>query len=498
MATVSLNGLHHWSQWTVFTLYGIVTLCLIGGKVAQAEVCDFTHDSRTNPEDIFLSTYEERPVDETLIALDVEGTIGTSGDIKLEIDDTTYLKLDEKNITWKMQYDLDTIKVKQVTVKVDCYKLSNSFKKSINIHIDIYDINDNDPFFIGGPYVLNISELWPPGIVIFDGVEADDNDIDTSSTELIYSYEAEGFGDFVFTPKEELMIAPAGLDYETRSFYNVTLFVKDDSDNSTPRTGISYLFINVLDGDDQNPVFGSTHYSATVIEEVSGVTLDVNPPIYAYDPDFGLNETIIYSFANPQNLLDYEKLESDNFRINTTTGEITIIHAVDKENQTDDIFIRVRAAQKDQPAYRYNFILVVVSVIDVNDNAPVMGMSNYTGIITEDSPIGAFVSEFGATDNDQAFDVDSEGALTYGISDNQTFSVLNNGIILTAANLDRETQDIYTVTLTATDGNLVDTTELTITVTDANDNAPEFNATEYAFDVVEGLDNQLIGSVYVS
>ncbi|XP_077865937.1 cadherin-related family member 1-like, partial [Saccoglossus kowalevskii] len=288
--------------------------------------CDFTYEAESNPSEISSEIYEERPVGEIIFALDFVGI-----DIELELVDTTaylnvldYLQIDGQNITWKKQYDLDDKRKNRMTVTLNCIQNGN-VERTVNVVIDIFDVNDNDPYFIGGPYVLNISELWPPGIVIFDGVEADDNDIDTSSTELLYSYEAEGFGDFIFTAKEELMIAPAGLDYETRSFYNVTLFVKDDRDDSEARTGISYLFINVLDGDDQNPVFGSTHYSATVIEEVSGVTLDVNPPIYAYDPDFGLNETIIYSFAN------------DVFTVETVSdGRLTLGQVKVKDNSALD------------------------------------------------------------------------------------------------------------------------------------------------------------------
>ena len=58
----------------------------------------------------------------------------------------------------------------------------------------------------------------------------------------------------------------------------------------------------VTDGDDQDPVFADVTYRLAIPEEndtLIGQYLQTTPPLYAYDLDFGINETVEYRI-NPE------------------------------------------------------------------------------------------------------------------------------------------------------------------------------------------------------
>ena len=125
---------------------------------------------------------------------------------------------------------------------------------------------------------------------------------------------------------------------------------------------------------------------------------------------------------------------------------------------------------------------VTVTVLDVNDNRPVFGQSDYSTTVTEDSVVGREVSNLTAIDADS----DTNGQLSYSITrgNNQgTFHLDSaSGTLTTASTLDRETTASYNLTVQAIDGGspaLSLSINVTITISDVNDNPPVFEKTMY-------------------
>ncbi|XP_070544624.1 protocadherin Fat 4-like isoform X2 [Ptychodera flava] len=490
----------HWFTITI-KICIILLVSLLNGKTAAAAGCD---NSYTSPYDI--DVYEEREEGYVYEQLKFEGNIGQSNDdIRLELvnqDDfnaTAYLKLEGKNLTSAHPYDYDVHQI-DLHLTVNCYIVPNTAaSRSLDISLFVHDVNDNDPYFKNAPYYAEVNELTPPGFVIFTAIQADDDDHKDDHNKFGFELTGPGSDHFTLTPSEDIEVAME-LDYETMPFYQLTLIVRDRVTGG--RNGTTFLYINVTDGDDHNPVFNSSSYTATVLEETNNTVLHVEPPIYAYDPDVAIFQPIIYSFTSADNLEDYTKLENENFRINSTTGEITVINPIDREELTEDrIRFSVRAAQADKPTFRYTLVIVQVTVLDINDNAPEIMSDNHTAVLAEDAPVGSFVTEVEAHDKDEGDNAVYEFVVfpedTFEI-DTTTLGVFHFGRIRLKDNsmLDADTApDVYiNVTVYAVETETEErlssqNVTIHIKIEDVNDESPQFSQSIYVGSVFENATN---------
>ena len=127
---------------------------------------------------------------------------------------------------------------------------------------------------------------------------------------------------------------------------------------------------------------------------------------------------------------------------------------------------------------------VIVNVIDLNDETPLFNSASYNSHVTENALIGSSVMTVTASDKDAA-----DSALAYELSGKNSshFTVTSNGLIQTGRDIDFESVQGYSLTLTATDSaNNTGTTVIIITVVNMNDNDPVFSASTLSVDVSEG------------
>ena len=123
---------------------------------------------------------------------------------------------------------------------------------------------------------------------------------------------------------------------------------------------------------------------------------------------------------------------------------------------------------------------LVITVEDVNDNAPVIDPPNLSYTISEDASISDPVVQVTASDRD----LGENGELAYSIIDpsGSPFRVDSNGAITVRQLLDFETDDSYNLTIQVADlGNPVmsSTERYFIQIENVNDNAPTFSAPAY-------------------
>lgn len=173
----------------------------------------------------------------------------------------------------------------------------------------------------------------------------------------------------IYGESQLFLVVKKRLDRETISQYNLTISACDGGVPSN--CGNLKLVLNILDINDQNPVFLKSHYKFSVLEDQTpGAVIG---QIDAVDSDEGVNGQVRYSIigSNPNsmeknNLLKY-------FNLDTNSGQLILKSALDYE---DKQFFSFGVEAKDAgvgslPAYATVDILVV----DVNDNSPEISVS---------------------------------------------------------------------------------------------------------------------------
>uniref|UniRef100_A0AAQ4RL66 Cadherin domain-containing protein n=1 Tax=Gasterosteus aculeatus aculeatus TaxID=481459 RepID=A0AAQ4RL66_GASAC len=263
----------------------------------------------------------------------------------------------------------------------------------------------------------------------------------------------------------ELVLQKA-LDREKQAVIELTLTAIDGG--KPPKTGNVQIQVNVLDVNDNSPVFSKSLYKVQVSEnENAGTTLLA---LSATDLDDGVNGQIVYSFTEKRRFNP-----DDVFSLNESTGEIKVKGNIDyEENQAYEI--RVQARDKGTPP-RSAHSKILVEVIDVNDNAPEISVSSIMSPVKEDAEIGTVVAMVTITDHDGG-----KNGLTYcKIIGSLPFKLKSNYknyySLLVDGPLDRESVSQFNVSIIATDEgipSLSSTSVINVKVSDVNDNPPRF------------------------
>ena len=157
--------------------------------------------------------------------------------------------------------------------------------------------------------------------------------------------------------------------------------------------------INVTDSNTHKPIFWQRISRQRISEAtaVDGRVLIVK----ATDGDQGLNAKLTYAIE--QSL--------QNFKINSKTGEITVLSLLDRET-TSQYRFEVSATDHGNPPFK-GTANVHITVTDVNDNKPRFLQSNYEKPILENVQ-PATVLEVSAVDDDEG----SNKAIIYSFAKN--------------------------------------------------------------------------------
>ncbi|XP_050342547.1 cadherin-23 [Nymphalis io] len=398
----------------------------------------------------------------------------------------------------KLDYDIDDEDKRLFKFDV-VTSVNNKELSSARINIKLLDVNDNAPVFDEPQYKFNVSESAPVDYKIGD-VQATDIDYGIFG-EIEYSL--TGFGSHLFkTDKNSggLFVANI-LDYETQKSYSLTLFAKDGGGKGTTTS----IFVDVLDANDNAPVFEASEYSRTIRD---GAT--------TFEPQLVVRATDIDGPSQGGGRVRYS-LESDNsiahkgnvFAIDEDTGEITIMTKVEtmdtprgqyelvvratdygkptKFNETK-VYIRVGVPGNQRPTFKgnYHHYKYIVNQRNPESNEDFtfdLNPMNYKASIREDASPGQNVTTVVASDPDGLDDL-----LTYHIvSGSKDNFVINerSGLITVSndSNLDRDVNpDRYEIIVSAVDSGIpipeTATTTVFVTIQDVNDKSPKFNVTE--------------------
>ena len=350
------------------------------------------------------------------------------------------------------------------------------------LYVSLIDENDFTPTFSQTMFYVDISEDLEVDSLVAH-IPAIDEDYKHNS-HLTYNITGGNVNEtfLINTTTAEVFLVKE-LNREVLSSYVLTI---EATDNGTvPLIGYTSLHIKVLDVNEFAPQFKKLNFSAAVSEDIAYDEIIVK--IEATDKDSGVNSEIVYSITN--------STVNDQFKINSTSGEITINSELDYELYQVHYLIVTASDSAPIAKQLSTTVEVTIIVFDVNDNVPEFNQDHYEASIFEDAEPFSDVLEVNAVDIDSdlnaeiiyslEFNGDSNAASTFFI-DAMTgeINVTNSSV------LDYEKRVNYTFGVIATDQGippLSSTSSITVLVEDVNDNSPSFTKSVYTGSLMENL-----------
>lgn len=349
------------------------------------------------------------------------------------------------------------------------------------VSIEIVDVNDHAPTFPEKEKLLEISESALPG-ARYQLQAARDPDGGVNSVQQYKLSHNDHFRIEVKDRGEDrkmpFLILQKPLDRETSRKHKLVLTALDGG--RPPKSGTMEIIVDVLDVNDNMPVFTQEVYSVTLKENVPVGTTVIQ--VNATDMDDGPNGEVFYSFGK-----DIDNRLTKLFDLNSITGEMTVIGPIDFE-ETNSFEIDIQASDKG-PVPLTSDKSITIKIIDVNDNVPEIEVTSLSSAVPEDCKTGTTVALISVSDSDSGVN----GKVLCYITEDTPFRLMassqdNIYALVTASSLDRESVPRYDITLLAKDAGqppLSSVKTITVQVSDVNDNSPQFSLSPYAFYVFE-------------
>ena len=268
------------------------------------------------------------------------------------------------------------------------------------------------------------------------------------------------------------------LDYETLSYYLLTLIAMDGG--SPSRTTSATIEVFVSDVADSLPQFNASSYRASILETTATGSYILT--VHATSQDSAPLATVNYVVLGGD--------PSGRFHLDPNTGRLTLLQSLDFETQ-QQFALTVQALSQASASLRSQ-VTVSIVVVNVNDHYPTFSRTQYTSSISEGAAAGQRVTRVSAEDLDSG----TFGDVTYRINSSDASIVSTflldplSGIITTAASLDREQRVQYSFTVIAEDGGdppLTGQVRVVVRVSDVNDMPPVFEMSAYHASVAENV-----------
>ena len=315
---------------------------------------------------------------------------------------------DQKKLRLVKPLDRDEEDLSSVMFQVTCTTLDTGRRKTIPVVVTISDVNDNAPEFMGAPYVIAVPESTPVNTTVFRGlkahdpdsnvngqvefrvVPADNNDIDGDEE----TDDSDGYGAFeIDLPHQGLLRLTEKLDYERTKRHYVTIVASDRAVDEANRFSVTTtLTVNVIDSDDQDPIFSEKEYTAKVVRGMTSGALEVRPEKISAEDSDSLRTPVLYSFSGgePSSYSSY-------FSIDPKTGVVSQVRAVGPDSPVEKFELRVRAEEVSS-ARRSARTKLVINVLAEDINPPELRATAIEGFVDENAPVGTKVKDANGND----------------------------------------------------------------------------------------------------
>ncbi|CAH8532558.1 unnamed protein product [Schistosoma rodhaini] len=423
----------------------------------------------------------------------------------------------------------------------------------LEIFVEVLNINDIEPTFSKAVYEIQIKEDIPVNSTIYE-LKATDKDVNSTITYSMENGVDLNTTLKFFIKSNGYVIVQQKLDYEQRNMYSFTVRASDGEFFALARIVITILDVNdeppeyVLNP--QQLTILENKPAQTFIGHLLVVDRDspeVNGQVHCEEPHHLKGKQPIvfvqesmYSLPRQQSSsLSISELTSDlNNNNNNNYLPTSLSHLSSSENHiyqrltlySLSEFDRENGPDKyksilhcwdgitsqtpyDSSIYMNNYaplnysksstlvslsqtatMTITLHIVDANDNEPTFEKQFYKAEIKENSPIGTKIIKIHAVDKD----VGVNAQIYYSLQENELFVPYFKidpimGWIVNSAELDREAQVIFQLTVLAIDGGYdaldssrlqrslnqiknyhTATTQVLINILDENDNPPEF------------------------
>ena len=383
-----------------------------------------------------------------------------------------------------------------VVMARDSGPISTQLSSEVNVSVTVTDINDNVPTFLDSNFVSAVREDAPP-LTPLIVLEAFDED---SGANAEISFALDPLGDnkfFILDPQTGLLsLSPnTGLDYEIQQTYEFVAIATDSG--SPPLSSNTTVTIVIEDVNDNAPIFEFTLVDASIVENSAPGQSVIY--VTATDADSGKNAELSYDIMRQiENESDCystcqtpdavctslpttsDSTASSSFVVHNQSGLVTTTFPLDREERESHLLV-VQATDSGRETRLSGLTCLLVTVVDKNDEIPTFPEEGYEAQISEFTGEGLRIVQVVAMDGDKAQNAEVRYEI---LSESSGFAVHpETGEVVTLGGYDRETRDRYDVIVLAIDGGdppLNSSTVVRVTVTDENDNAPQFDQSEYS------------------
>lgn len=394
--------------------------------------------------------------------------------------------------------------------------------------IPIRDYNDNKPTFLGRPYNAKVVETSKIGhvldlspIIVIDRDEGINSEI-TLSCYREKNEEVDSPCDYfnVLTVKKSAGNYTAeihlikSLDYESRKSYVLTILARDGS-RENPLSSNATVNINVIDDQDQPPVFHSEPYSVSLQENMEAdlMVLALN----VSDGDAGDPNDIIMTLEKEK--FGYFKL------LKSGKGQaqlVTTDKKIDRENQEIlenggyyTFYVKATEVLKNHTLGDFTSSPITIMIQDVDDNVAEFNKPTFNLTIPENLEFDTALPRLSIIVNDKDMGVNSRYNLTISNVKNAdgVFDIFpksaegRSQVIVKVKNPSRLDYDVesddkrtFVFEIIATVNHLpVSKTLVEVHLEGINDNFPIFDQSNYRLRVEENSDIGLkIGDIYAT
>ncbi|KFD66569.1 hypothetical protein M514_01566 [Trichuris suis] len=306
---------------------------------------------------------------------------------------------------------------------------------SFQATIEVMDENNNAPVFLENPVYLDaVENMIPEGqSAVLGYLKAVDSD-SGQNARITYSIVGGNGSVFEVDPTTGEIRLLQLLDREEKP--NYTLLVQATDAGFPALSSIAHVFVNVIDLNDNAPVFVEPYYHSEIVENrMPGAVL---LQLVATDADEGANGLVVYRLFD----------SNVPFAVDRETGILTTTEPLDREQKSTWI-LRAVAEDCGPNSLTSESVEIRIAVLDENDNSPLFGNMRQNIYVMNSLRAGDFVYAIDASDADDG----PNGRLKYSLSedgDGHQFKINSTTGVITATSY-LSMSDSYRVGIRVTD-----------------------------------------------
>lgn len=352
-----------------------------GEALVRVNLSDINDNAPYFPNPPYVGYVEENknPGTSVMVLQAIDLDSGVNGEIVYELEDNANgkFKIDSDS---GLVTTLETLEKESaeneftIRVKAINRRAGGNPPKSgtVSATIKVTDGNDQKPAFDPTIYRAKVPEDALPGYFVTK-VKASDND-EGPNAELEYTITAGNDPyEFYIDPRTGDILVSGLLDFDKgKKSYNLTISVTDRGNPPQQADKPAFVYINVLDANDNPPVFVPAVYNEVVSESVKpGASV---AQVTAVDKDTGTNAEFTFSITDGDDANMFA-IKSDSK--NGSIGIISTLLQIDRETIPK---YNLTITATDSGGLQ-GVGLVYLTVTDINDNGPWFIPRYYEGTI---------------------------------------------------------------------------------------------------------------------